>query len=211
MLSKIGRFIESWRQERNWERRWAGKRSTNPGWLQKGPRPQVREAVESGWIIPGSSVLDIGCGNGNSSIWLANNGFRVTGLDIAPAAIKRALKDAADIKNAQFMVADATRKLPLKETFDVLLDLGTLHQLKPVQWDAYGKMVRQASHRGTRMLLLMRVWKGTLEQNAETKAERVQALLGKDFIVESAEETDLGVGDSLGKHPGVQLKVLRLS
>ena len=35
-------------------------------------------------------VLDIGCGTGENSIWLAQHGFHATGCDISRAAIARA-------------------------------------------------------------------------------------------------------------------------
>ena len=36
------------------------------------------------------SVLDIGCGTGNSLIWLADRGFAGTGIDLAPTALDQA-------------------------------------------------------------------------------------------------------------------------
>jgi SAM-dependent methyltransferase len=42
-----------------------------------------------------ASALDLGCGEGGDSVWLAERGWRVTGVDIAQAAIARA-KDLAE-------------------------------------------------------------------------------------------------------------------
>lgn len=36
------------------------------------------------------NALDIGCGNGKSLIWLAERGYRGTGIEIAPTALKQA-------------------------------------------------------------------------------------------------------------------------
>lgn len=41
-------------------------------------------------------VLDIGCGTGDNSIWLAENNFQVTGTDTSDVAIERAKVKASD-------------------------------------------------------------------------------------------------------------------
>ena len=38
-------------------------------------------------IAPGASVLDLACGQGRHMRWLAEQGFRMTGVDRDPAAI----------------------------------------------------------------------------------------------------------------------------
>lgn len=40
-------------------------------------------------LVPGSAI-DVGSGEGADAIWLAESGWRVTGLDFAPAALRRA-------------------------------------------------------------------------------------------------------------------------
>ena len=47
------------------------------------------------WVLDEFDVspcraLDIGCGTGKSAVWLAEHGFDVTGIDLAPTAIRRA-------------------------------------------------------------------------------------------------------------------------
>lgn len=44
--------------------------------------------------IPGTRALDIGCGTGKSAIWLARQGFDVTGIDSAKSAIDIARRKA---------------------------------------------------------------------------------------------------------------------
>jgi len=44
---------------------------------------EVRHLVSSGILKPGDRVLDLGCGPGLYSSWLAENGMKVTGVDIS--------------------------------------------------------------------------------------------------------------------------------
>ncbi|WP_127794951.1 bifunctional 2-polyprenyl-6-hydroxyphenol methylase/3-demethylubiquinol 3-O-methyltransferase UbiG [Agromyces sp. LHK192] len=45
--------------------------------------------------MPPGRALDLGCGEGGDVVWLASNGWEVTGVDLSPTAIARA-RDAAD-------------------------------------------------------------------------------------------------------------------
>jgi 2-polyprenyl-3-methyl-5-hydroxy-6-metoxy-1,4-benzoquinol methylase len=60
---------------------------------------QRRTEIVAGWLadygIAGKHVLDLGCGSGEVSIIAARLGARVTGLDIVPAMVEIAGKEAA--------------------------------------------------------------------------------------------------------------------
>jgi SAM-dependent methyltransferase len=51
------------------------------------PNARLVEVVEG---LPTGSALDLGCGEGGDSLWLAAQGWRVTGVDIAQTALDRA-------------------------------------------------------------------------------------------------------------------------
>jgi SAM-dependent methyltransferase len=71
-----------------WEERYSGSDRVWSG------RPnRVLVDVASGWE-PGRA-LDLGCGEGADAIWLAERGWRATGIDISSAAIRRATDAAA--------------------------------------------------------------------------------------------------------------------
>jgi 2-polyprenyl-3-methyl-5-hydroxy-6-metoxy-1,4-benzoquinol methylase len=52
-------------------------------------------------------ALDIGCGTGDNSIWLSQNGFHVIGIDTSEIAIQKAIEKAskANVK-CNFIVID---------------------------------------------------------------------------------------------------------
>jgi len=75
-------------------------------------------------------VLDIGCGTGNNAVWLAEQGFAVTALDISTSAIALAEKRRAgrgvDLRllAADFLACDLET-----EVFDLVFDRGCFHCL----------------------------------------------------------------------------------
>ncbi len=65
-------------------------------------------------VEPGSTLLDLGCGNGRTAVNLAKLGYRVVGVDISPVFIEDAKKRAAQhgvSDKVEFIACDA-RELP---------------------------------------------------------------------------------------------------
>jgi cyclopropane fatty-acyl-phospholipid synthase-like methyltransferase len=93
------------------------------------PSPDLVELVESGRLQPCRTV-DIGCGTGATSIYLASRGFDVTGVDFAHSAIERAraAAAAADV-TATFMVEDITAPRNIADGYELLVDHGTFDDL----------------------------------------------------------------------------------
>lgn len=77
----------------------------------------------------GGRVLEIGCGAGELSVWIAGRGFEVVGVDISPFAIDWASKRAADARvAADFQVGDVRELSVLgADRFDVVLDGFCMH------------------------------------------------------------------------------------
>src|SRR5690606_16631897 len=87
-------------------------------------------------------VLEIGCGTGSTSVWLAQRGFDVTAIDVAPLAVERAQERAraAGVK-ARFLVADVLNLPDLGPPFEFFFDRGCYHAVRRDAPDAYAPAV----------------------------------------------------------------------
>lgn len=65
-------------------------------------------------VRPGSSVLDVPCGNGRLALALAGKGYRLTGVDIASEFIDEARSHGPDIR----WICGDMRQLPQDNSFD---------------------------------------------------------------------------------------------
>jgi SAM-dependent methyltransferase len=125
---------------------------TTPPWDTKAPKGNVIAWHEAGVIH--DDVLDIGCGLGDNAIYLAQHGYRVTGLDIAPTALitaeHRAIQAGVKIR---FATADATRLDGYNGAFDTVIDSGCYHCLDDAGRADYAVAVHSVTRPGATLLL----------------------------------------------------------
>lgn len=78
-------------------------------------------------LIPkeGASILDLGCGQGRISIPLANEGYKIVGLDASPALLDAAVKRAKEGKSKVKFINEDMRNLSFENEFDVIINMGT--------------------------------------------------------------------------------------
>ncbi len=94
-------------------------------WHREQPDPLLAEVATG---RPPGYALDIGCGSGLLSAYLAKLGFRVTAIDIHPDAVAMAHRlskqeSAFEVRQADILNFRHTCK------FDLILDSGCLHNL----------------------------------------------------------------------------------
>lgn len=76
-------------------------------------RPQIHEFLSS---TPGNYVIDIGCGNGDSSFFAGSIGKHVVGVDISSANLKQAWVNVeTSIKEQLDLVICDSEHLPFKK------------------------------------------------------------------------------------------------
>lgn len=96
------------------------------------------EIVALADTLPPRWALDLGCGTGTTSLYLAERGWYVCGIDFVPAAIRCARQKAQQAGLAiDFNVADVTQLDFLRGPYDLAVDIGCLHSLSVVQQQSY--------------------------------------------------------------------------
>ncbi len=70
----------------------------------------LQNLIEGDGAMAPGTALDLGCGTGDTSIYLAKHGWHVTGVDFVAKAVDKArVKAAANKIDVSFAQADATR------------------------------------------------------------------------------------------------------
>jgi SAM-dependent methyltransferase len=114
---------------------------------------RLRDLVEGSndtSALPVGSALDLGCGTGDASIYLARHGWKVTAVDFVANALEKARAKARAAGVAiDFVRADVTQlsHAGIGADFPLIVDNGCLHNMSDDDRDAY---VRGQRPRGTR-------------------------------------------------------------
>jgi methyl halide transferase len=95
-----------------------------PPWDTGTPDPMLVAMIESHAIEPGRT-LDVGCGTGTNAIYLAEHGFDVVGVDVAPVAIEKAR--ARTHGRCRFEIVDFLNEAAPGGPFQFVFDRGCFH------------------------------------------------------------------------------------
>lgn len=126
-------------------------------WNSEEPPEELVELVEGRGLEP-CRALDVGCGTGNYTIYLASKGFDAVGVDISSLAIRKArVKTAKRNVNCQFYVADFLNTENLRNvvgtSFDLVMDYGCFHSVSKQDRGPYLRSLKSLTHRGNLYLL----------------------------------------------------------
>jgi len=124
-----------------WEGYWRGIHSTGRSGEVLWDSGSLTEALQYADAIvahfdPTLPVIDVGCGNGTYTRWLAKTFPHVTGIDVSQSAVDLAKKESAGLNNIDFLAVDATQigagDALLKQMGPSNIFVrGVLHVLKP--------------------------------------------------------------------------------
>jgi len=92
-------------------------------------RPAIARLIGD---VSGSRVLELGCGSGPYSVWLAERGAHLVGLDLSQTMILLAQERASRLPvQPDFRVADIRDPLPFGDAeFDLVFSATTLHYVE---------------------------------------------------------------------------------
>jgi len=122
------------RMQHEWEKRY---QSGETGWDRGAFSPALSTWLETGRIDAGCRMLVPGCGRGHEVVHLADLGFKVTGIDIAPSAVthlQQVLQNNG--LRAEVLLADLFQFQPAAP-FDAIYEQTCLCAIQPKQRESY--------------------------------------------------------------------------
>lgn len=168
-------------------------------WDSGVPPPELIAVVEGKDALPAGKALDIGCGTGTNTVYLAQHGWDATGVDFVPRAIRAARKKAvAASASPRFIVGDVTRltELSVGVGYDLLLDLGCFHSIPDAGRDAYVSGATDVARSGATMLMFCFVRRGAPSRMGPRGVERGEVAsrfsAGWEVVAEEAGRPALG-------------------
>jgi SAM-dependent methyltransferase len=118
---------------------------------------RLLEIVEGGAALPKGKALELGCGTGDTSIYLAQHGWDVVAVDFVSRALDKARSkaQAAGVK-VRFLRGDVTKlhSYEIGEGFQLIVDGGCMHGLSEEGREAYVREVNAVAAPGATLLLV---------------------------------------------------------
>ncbi len=116
-------------------------------------RPQAPLVEVADQVV--GPLLDSGCGTGDASLFFAERGLDVTGIDFLEEAVRRAAAKATERGLAvDFRVADALALGLMAERFASVIDCGLFHVFSDEDRRRYVKGLAHVTEPGGRLFLL---------------------------------------------------------
>lgn len=164
--------------------------------------PEVVAWVEEFGGSPGRA-LDLGCGTGTTSVYLASHDWDVVGVDFAPNAVaaararaRREARQGTLAGSVTFLSADVSRPTLLANAapFNLLIDIGCLHAIPLENRPGYAANLVRLAAPGATMLLY--AWLPHIRRGhpAGIDADQLRDLLGPAFEI-----TNHVIGEETGR------------
>ena len=131
----------------------------NPPWDTGITPPEVYQFLEEN--SPGIA-LDLGCGTGTNALTIAEYGWKVTGIDYVPKAIRiaqRKARHAGLADRVKFQIGDVLDLNSFEGKHDLVLDIGCFHSFSGMDIDRYARSVLSNLSPGGSLLLYVHLKK----------------------------------------------------
>jgi cyclopropane fatty-acyl-phospholipid synthase-like methyltransferase len=118
---------------------------------------ELRELVEGQSALPTGRALDIGCGTGTQAVYMAGQGWEVTGIDAIDRPLRKArARAAAAGASVDWIRGDVTRlgDAGLDPGFTLFFDRGCFHGLGGRERAAYASGVTSLAAPGATLLMM---------------------------------------------------------
>lgn len=141
---------------RDWKDRYATGQTP---WDSGTPSLEIQRVLSEHAIAP-RRTLEIGCGTGTNAVWLAQQGFDVTAVDLVPLAIERAVTRAktagakVDFRAANLLDPSVVETLAAGGPYAFVFDRGVYHCLREENLAAFFDAIQRLTSSGSLYLLL---------------------------------------------------------
>lgn len=100
-------------------------------WESDQPNQSLLSVIEKHHTIFTGKIVDLGCGEGRDTLYLASQGYEVTGVDVSKSALDKARERAKQHElQVKFVETDVIFLRTMTDnTFDLAMNMGCLHML----------------------------------------------------------------------------------
>jgi SAM-dependent methyltransferase len=144
--------------------------------------------------LPAGAALELGCGTGDTSIYLAKQGWQVTAVDFVPSALEKAgTKARVDSTTVNFAHADFRhlRQAGITGPMQLIVDNGCLHNMNDDDRDAYVREVSAVAAPDARLLIVAFLPGGRFGVRGVDRAEMERRFASGWTLVSAGEEQEL--------------------
>jgi SAM-dependent methyltransferase len=144
--------------------------------------------------LPAAAALELGCGTGDTSIYLAKHGWQITAVDFVPTALEKArAKARVESADVNFVHADVRqlRQTGINGPFQLIVDNGCLHNMNDDDRDAYVREVSAVAAPDARLLIVAFIPGGRFGVRGIDQAEMERRFASGWTLVSAGSEQEL--------------------
>ena len=115
---------------RKWDEYYLNYPLEELGWELGKPRPILVEYLQEGFLPKSGRALDICCGVGTNTVYLAQKGFEVVGIDVSKTTLKIAKQKTRRAKVDIDFIEESFIDLSFREGANFVYDMGCFHHVE---------------------------------------------------------------------------------